>query len=161
MRIIVLYTWTDEPASFPEVTKRDWSSTWRSASSTCSVVRHVWFKCRIGPLDMILGTGMNASASCSPVPSRRSPGRVIGNDRMHRQRSTDVRKRTFLRTHTDLDAFRDTSMYFCAYVHDLRMRRKCGQRRRVRKRTLTRPWTRLQAYTQLPWWTRTLPCQHL
>ena len=34
----VLYTWADQPASFPEVTKRDQSSTWRSANSTRLVV---------------------------------------------------------------------------------------------------------------------------
>ena len=34
----VLYMWADQPASFPEVTKRDQSSTWRSANSTRLVV---------------------------------------------------------------------------------------------------------------------------
>ena len=55
--------------------------------------------------------------------SRHSPGRVVGNDSMHRQRSRDVRMRMFPWTppwtHTDTftdNVFADTSTYCCTYL---------------------------------------------
>ena len=88
---IIHVNWSACQISFPEVTKRDQSTTWKSANSTRSVVGPcsccLMLTVRthqvstaacgalinnnsIGPLD-VLGTGM--TVSCSPRPSRRLP----------------------------------------------------------------------------------------
>ena len=61
------------------------------------------------------------TASCSPLPSRRSPGRVIENDCMHRQHTRDVQQRRTFRERFH-ERRRTPSLtrswtHFCTYVH--------------------------------------------
>ena len=131
LKVGCVYTWTDQPASFPEMTKRDWSSAWRSASSTRTVVglcnccltltvcsRQV----STAALAHFNSLGTDVTVSCSPLPSRHLSGRVImRNDCMHSQHSRDVRTRTFpwMRPWMYTDAFADASAhcwpYLCAF----------------------------------------------
>ena len=115
--------------------RSDQSSTWRSVfcklwhfvTLSCRPVKLLdadsgqtsGFNCSTGPLK-VLGTGM--TVSCSPLLSRHSPGR--GNDCMQRQRSRDVRTRTFPWTHI--------AAHRCMHL-------------RTRRQTWTK-WTRLQKH---------------
>ena len=115
--------------------KCDQSSTWRSffckvwhfVMLSCRPVKLLdadsgqtsGFNCSTGPLK-VLGTGM--TVSCSPLLSHHSPGRE--NDCMHRQRSRDVRTRTFPWTHI--------AAHRCMHL-------------RTRRQTWTK-WTRLQTH---------------
>jgi len=125
------------------------------------------FNCHIGSFDVL---GTSVTASCSPLPSRRSPGRVI-RKRLYAQ-ATQQRyadKNVSVNVNTPVNA--DRHLRRCVHGH-VRVRtfqriracvcvRDCGQHRRICKRTPKHPWTHLQAYTQRPRQTRTIPCVKL
>ena len=150
---------------FPRSDKRDCNATWRSANSTRSVVGlcsccFIWRRAHVnqlphaatGPLD-VLGTGV--IASCSPLPSRHSPGRVIRKSlcaQAAQQRCVEENVSVNTRRHVRGRTLLRIRVYVCGHV------RRHGQRRRIHKRTPTRPWKRLQAYTHHAWRTWTLPC---
>jgi len=131
------------------------------------------FNCRFGPLDVL---GTSVTVSCSPLPSRRLPGRVIRKRsyvQAAQQRCADenVSRNASVNAHRRVRGSRPGTGTVQGHVHVRTLLCICaricgrvskrGQRGRVRKRMPTSLWTRLQAYTQRPWWTRMPPCVKL
>jgi len=160
--------WTDQPASFPEVTKRDQSSTWRSAKSTHSFVG--FCSCC---LMLIACTRQVSTAEMAhltfyprvwqpahlPFLSRHSPPTGESNYwkwLYAQQKCAD--EKISVNAHRHVQGYVHIHTLLCIHVCICRRVRKRGQRRRICKRMPRRPRKRLQAYTQRSQPTQTIPC---